>query len=112
MTFAGQVDWQGPHGTHGLWVNRSIAGWGLSEGAPVGHAVTQAWQSVQPSTLRLTPPNGAPAASGTASTGAGAARCSSRNMVSSTPRLAPRGTKPAGFCVATPTGAASSTTRN
>ena len=26
-------------------------------------------------------------------------------MVSSTPRLAPRGTKPAGFCVATPAGA-------
>ena len=33
-------------------------------------------------------------------------------MVSSTLRLAPRGTKPAGFCVATPTGAASSMARN
>src|SRR5258705_3003288 len=91
MTFSGQVDSQSPHWTHRLSVNRSIARSGLSDSAPVGQAVTQAWQSVQPSTLRLTPPNGAPAASGTTSTGTGAAQFSPRNVGSSTPRLAPAG---------------------
>ena len=112
MTFSGQVDWQSPHCTHRLSVKRSIARSGLSDSAPVGQAVTQAWHSVQPSTFSFTPPKGAPGANGTTSAGADAARWSSRNVVSSTLRFAPRGTKPAGFCVATPTGAASSMTRN
>src|SRR5438874_12555366 len=112
MTFSGQVDSQSPHWTHRLSVKRSIARSGLSDRAPVGQAVTQAWQSVQPSTFSFTPPNGAPGANGTTSTGAGAARWSSRKVVSSTLRLAPRGTKQAGFRVATPAGAASSEARN
>ena len=41
--------------------------------APVGQADTHARQSVQPSTLTSTVPNGAPAGSGTTSTGAGGA---------------------------------------
>ena len=74
MTFSGQVDSQSPHCTQRLSVKRSIARSGLSDSAPVGQAVTQAWHSVQPSTSSFTVPNGAPGASGTTSTGAGAAR--------------------------------------
>jgi hypothetical protein len=55
-------------------VKRSIARSGLSDSALVGQAVTQAWHSVQPSTSSYTVPNGAPGASGTTSTGVGAAR--------------------------------------
>src|SRR5258707_2004488 len=104
MTCSGQVDWQSPHCTQRLSVKRNIARSGLSDSAAVGQAVTQAWQSVQPSTSSFTPPNGAPGASGTVSTGVGAARWSSRNVVSNTLRFAPRGTKEAGLVVAAPVG--------
>src|SRR5258708_18812230 len=103
MTFSGQVASQSPHCTHRLSVNRSIARSGLSESAPVGQAVTQAWQSVQPSTLRLTPPDRAPAPSGTISTGVGAPQGSPRNGGSSTPALAPAAKNPHGLGAPWPT---------
>ena len=70
MTFSGQVASQSPHCTQRLSVKRSMARSGLSDSAPVGQAVTQAWHSVQPSTSSFTVPNGAPGGSGTTSTGA------------------------------------------
>src|SRR5258705_9647089 len=95
MTYAGQVDWQSPHCTPRLSVKRSIERSGLSDRAPVGQAVTQAWQSVQPSTFSFTPPNGAPAASGTTSAGRGGGRGGSRKLGFSTASFAPRGKKTA-----------------
>src|SRR5882724_3875399 len=62
MTFSGQVASQSPHCTQRLSVKRSIARSGLSDSAPVGQAVTQAWHSVQPSTSSFTVPKGAPGA--------------------------------------------------
>ena len=50
MTFSGQVASQSPHCTQTLSVNLSIADQ-VVRSAPVGQAVTQAWHSVQPSTL-------------------------------------------------------------
>ena len=111
MTFSGHVAWQSPHCTHMLSEKRSIGISGLSDSAPVGQAATQEWHSVQPSTFTLTPPKGAPLSSAITGTGAGAAACNSRNIVSSTPRLAPRATMPAGFGEATPSGAATSCAR-
>ena len=46
--------------------------------SPVGQALTQDRQSVQPSTLTSTVPNGAPCGSGTMSTDAIATACNSR----------------------------------
>ena len=78
ITFSGQVAWHSPHCTQASSAKRSIGRSGSSSSAPVGQADTQARQSVQPSTLTSTVPNGAPCGSAMTSTGAGAARCSSR----------------------------------
>ena len=91
MTFSGQVALHSPHCTQASSAKRSIGRSVSAESAPVGQADTQARQSVQPSTLISTAPNGAPAGSGTTSTGAGAARCNSRSASRITSRLPPTG---------------------
>ena len=78
MTFSGQVALHSPHCTQASSAKRSIGRSGSSDSAPVGQAETQERQSVQPSTLTSTVPNGAPSGSATTSTGAGAAACISR----------------------------------
>ena len=60
ITFSGQVALHSPHCTQASSAKRSIGRSGLSLSAPVGQADTQARQSVQPSTLISTAPNGAP----------------------------------------------------
>ena len=60
MTFSGQVALHSPHCTQASSAKRSIGRSVSAESAPVGHADTQARQSVQPSTLISTAPNGAP----------------------------------------------------
>jgi hypothetical protein len=65
MTFSGQVALHSPHCTQASSAKRSIGRSVSAESAPVGHADTQARQSVQPSTLISTAPNGAPCGSGT-----------------------------------------------
>ncbi len=96
MTFSGQVALHSPHCTQASSPKRSIGCSALSVSAPVGHAETQARQSVQPATSISTAPNGASSGSATTSTGAGAARCSSRSAMRRTPRLPPVGRKVAG----------------
>ena len=59
MTFSGQVALHSPHCTQASSAKRSIGRSVSAESAPVGHADTQARQSVQPSTLISTAPNGA-----------------------------------------------------
>ncbi len=102
MTFSGQVAAQSPHCTQASSVNFSIGRSGSAESAPVGQADTQARHNVQPSTLTSTVPNGAPAGSAIISTGAGAARCNSRNASRCTSRLPPTGRNDAGCDVAAP----------
>ena len=60
ITFSGQVALHSPHCTQASSAKRSIGRSGSSDSAPVGHADTQERQSVQPSTLTSTVPNGAP----------------------------------------------------
>ena len=60
ITFSGQVALHRPHCTQASSAKRSIGRSGSSSSAPVGQADTQARQSVQPSTLSSTAPNGAP----------------------------------------------------
>ena len=96
MTFSGQVALHSPHCTQASSAKRSIGRSGSSVSAPVGQADTHERQSVQPATSISTDPNGARSGSGTTSTGAGAARCSSRSAKRSTLRLAPDGRKLAG----------------
>ena len=60
MTFSGQVALHSPHCTQASSAKRSIGRSGSSDSAPVGQADTQERQSVQPSTLISTAPNGAP----------------------------------------------------
>src|SRR5256886_7081875 len=96
ITFSGQVALHSAHCTQASSAKRSIGRSGLSLSAPVGQADTQARQSVQPSTLISIAPKGAPAGSAMRSTGAGAARCSSRNASRMRSRLPPTGKKVAG----------------
>ena len=96
MTFSGQVALHSPHCTQASSAKRSIGRSVSADSAPVGHADTQARQSVQPSTSISIAPNGAPAGSATKSTGVGAARCNSRSASSMTSRLPPTGAKLAG----------------
>src|SRR5471032_753630 len=72
MTFSGQVALHSPHCTQASSAKRSIGRSVSADSAPVGHADTQARQSVQPSTLISTAPNGASAGSDMISTGVGA----------------------------------------
>src|SRR5262249_35593321 len=96
ITFSGQVALQRPHCTQASSEKRSI-GLSLSAvSAPVGQAETQARQSVQPSTLSSTLPNGASGGSAITLAGAGDARCSSRSASRMTSRLAPIGEDDAG----------------
>ena len=97
MTFSGQVALHSPHCTQASSAKRSIGLSGSSDSAPVGQAETQDRHSVQPSTLTSTVPNGAPCGSGTMSTGAGAAACSSRSASRTTSRLRPTAEKVAGL---------------
>src|SRR5438093_612063 len=96
ITFSGQVAWQRPHCTQASSENFSVGLSGSSPSAPVGQADTQARQSVQPATLISTAPNGAPCGSAITSTGAGAARCSSRSARRISSPSAPMGAKLAG----------------
>src|ERR1700722_12074050 len=96
ITFSGQVALHSPHCTQASSTKRNIGRSGSPDKAPVGQAETQARQSVQPSVLISTDPNGAPAGRATLSTGAGAARCSSRNASRNISRFDPTGGKPAG----------------
>ena len=100
MTFSGQVALHSPHCTQASSAKRSIGFSGSSDSAPVGQAETQDRHSVQPSTLTSTVPNGAPCGSGTMSTGAGAAACSSRSACRTTSRLRPAAAKVAGLAAA------------
>src|SRR4051794_7319372 len=100
ITFSGQVALHSPHCTQASSAKRRIGSSGSSDRAPVGQADTQDRQSVQPSTLTLTAPNGAPAGSATTSTGAGAAACNSRNARRITSRLPPIAAKLAGLLLA------------
>src|SRR6202047_4734898 len=73
ITFSGQVALHSPHCTQASSANRNIGRSGSSDNAPVGHADTQARQSVQPCAVISTAPNGAPVGSATTSPGTGAA---------------------------------------
>ncbi len=106
ITFSGHVALHSPHWTQASSAKRSVGRSGSSESAPVGQADTQERHSVQPSTFTSTVPNGAPAGSGTMSTGAGAAACSSRNASRITSRLRPVAANDAGFAVAARAGTA------
>src|SRR3954454_20099393 len=79
ITFSGQVALHSPHCTQASSAKRRIGSSGASDKAPVGAADTQYRQSVQPSTLTFTSPNGAPAGSAITPTGAASAACNSRN---------------------------------
>jgi hypothetical protein len=97
ITFSGQVAAHRPHCTQASSRNFKVGRSGSSVSALVGQAETQERQSVQPATSTTTAPKGAPFGRGTMSTGAGAARCSSRMARLSTPRFWPSGAKLAGF---------------
>ncbi len=91
MTFSGQVLRQSPHWMQASSWKRSCGLSGLSCIAPVGHAPTQARQSVQPAASTTTAPKGAPCGSAISSTGSGAALCRWPSASRVTARLPPIG---------------------
>ena len=97
ITFSGQVALHSPHCTQASSAKRSIGRSGSSSSAPVGQADTQARQSVQPSTLTSTAPNGAPCGQRDRRRPAPARRGAARAArAACTSRLPPTGRKLAG----------------